>query len=180
MRRHTVRAVLALATVSFGFAGSPQPAVAGGPAAALTAYLAKLDQARASYVTAGPALDAALNGLHNRPDATWVKATQKVSVSRRAAEHMASAVGSIAPPPGLQKANQQLQRAAALAAAFLKQLGTGLTAKSVPMVNRALTDFAKTRTQINALNTSFRVAVTSAAHKAGVAVPPWVVNLGSG
>lgn len=179
MRRHAVRIVLALATVACGLAGAPQPAAASGPAAALTAYLAKLDQARASYVTAGPALDAALNGLSNRPDATWVKAAQKVSVSKRAADHMATAVGSIAPPSGLQKANKQLQQAAALAASFLKQLGSGLTAKSVPMVNRALTAFVKTRTQINALNTSFRVAITSAAHKAGLKVPNWVTNLGN-
>ncbi len=181
VRRHAVRVVLlALATVFYGLGGALQPAAAGGPAAALTAYLARLDQARKPYVAAAPALQAALNALDNGPDATWVKAVQKVNVSKHAAEHLATAVGSIAPPSGLQRANQQLQHAAALAAGYLKQLGSSLAAKSVPRVKQAVADFAQTRTQINALNVSFRVAVTSAAHKAGVKVPSWVANLGRG
>jgi hypothetical protein len=179
VRRHALRVVLALGIVFYGLGGAVQPAAAGGPAAALTAYLVKLDQARKPYAAAGPALEAALNALDSSPDATWVKAVQKVKVSRRAAEHMATAVGSVAPPSGLQKANQQLQHAAALAAGYLKQLGSALAAKSVPRVNRAVAAFAKTRTQINALDTSFRTAVTSAAQKAGVTVPSWVASLGN-
>ena len=181
LRRHAGRVVvLALATGFFGLGGAIQPAAAGGPAAALTAYLAKLDQARKPYAAAGPALQAALNGLANAPDATWVKAVQKVNVSKHAAEQLATAVGAIAPPSGLQKANQQLQQAAALAAGYLKQLGSSLAAKSVPRFKAAVAAFAQTRTRINTLNASFRAVVTTAAHKAGVAVPSWVANLGSG
>jgi hypothetical protein len=180
LRDHAGRVgVLVLATVCFGLGGAIQRAVAGGPAAALTAYLAKLDQARKPYVAAGPALQAALNGLANAPDATWVNAVQKVAVSKHAAAQLATAVGAIAPPSGLQKANQQLQQAAALTAGYLKQLGSSLVAKSVPRVKAAVAAFAQTRTRVNALNGSFRAAVTSAAQKAGVTVPPWVASLGS-
>jgi len=154
------------------------PASAGG-GASLSAYLGQIDHARQPYVKAGASLDTALNSLHSTPDATWKSAAQKVTASQHAAEKLAAAVAAVAVPAGLEQANGQLRQAAAVAAADLKALAAGLNAKSVAKVQAAFNLLSQARTKVNALNTSWKNAVTAAAHKAGVAVPSWVATLGS-
>ncbi len=156
-----------------------QPARAAGPAAALRAYLSKVDKARQPYVRAAPAIEAALSAISNTPDASWLTAAEKVTASEHAAEHLATALARIKPPSSLRRANRQFHQAAVVAAQYLKKLASGLAAKNVSAVQTSLNSFAQAQTRIEALNNSWKTAVTSAAHKAGVKVPSWVTALGT-
>ena len=178
-RHRVLGGVLLGAAVLGGFGEAAEPARAAGPAAALRAYLSKIDKARQPYVRAAPAVEGALNALSNTPDATWLTGAQKATASGRAAQHLATALARIKAPSSLRRANRQFQRAAAVAAQYLKKLASGLAAKNVSAVQASLNSFAQAQTRINALNNNWKTAVVSAAHKAGVRIPPWVTALGT-
>ena len=178
-RRSTLGALACLTTVLV-VAGAPQPVFAStSPKAALSTYLNAVDQGRQPYQKAGPAVDAALSGLHNSPDATWVTAAQKVKASASAAAYLAAAVASLKVPSGMAQANGQLHQAAVLAAQYLKALQGDLATRNVAKVQAAFAGTAKLSTTINGLNASWKAAAIAAAHKAGLAVPSWVTTFGN-
>src|SRR6266853_1614161 len=106
--RHRALVGILVGVAAFGGLGSEaKSAPAASPGAALSAYLDKVNQAREPYAKAAPAVESALNHVSNTPDATWTTAAQKVTVSSHAAAHLAAALVTITPPPGLRQANGQ-------------------------------------------------------------------------
>jgi hypothetical protein len=151
--------------------------VAGGGQALLN-YLTAIDKARAPYLVAGPAADAALQKMSSKPDATWLTAAAKTRAAAQASAHLEKALKSMSPPTGLEGANRQLAESAQLAMQLLQQLTTALANKDVAAANAANASIPTVTAKIDALEITWRRKVVAAAKQAAVKVPSWVATLG--